>query len=673
MTPAEYTEFLTECDYTAPNDVVRLINDEYTAQKFNEEIFKRKVEDPTNVSMFFSRYFEVDTFPNAIGETIQQTIYLPARIVSKLNRFQYDDETCSGDAGDLTRCMWCYEQIPSGGTMHVESKLFRWAAETPEFCLENIRTRAHFEEYMSMHLDDRYAFETQANSDFYWLTLLRTIGHKTLLQMGGHPLVSTLADSPLPQYPSTFMSDFFPPVTNPDLVLPLQKSILLQLAKNLQYRTDFKDSAVARGKNGEPIWEAFIDSDAYFQLIAQYPDEIEAIKYTMAEKLFKGYNAGVADSAAEREIWWNFAFKVFPNLPRLARNAVTGGLIFVQPTITIEAENGNAVIPNPGFDTAPYGLFLIPSSEQAKVYGGRAPVSIPGVPITLTEGENTWFYFNKYDKVCNPDDNIFKFRYRARRGFMPKRPWKAFAMIYARQDLGLSLDLGCNRYPDVCVTPEAGCVNASLLNPSGTVADRRSVEADITLPYMNADRVQCSGAVCGSNLVWKITVPFTTARAGAVIPTECGDDALFGVRLSNGTATTAVGTLIDNSMAGTQQANAGIYYFEFAAPLASGAYIEWVEALDDSPLEGTILSCFDESNEGCEQFEAGEVQIVISGGPFNPLTLGDEVTVTFDDETTAVGTISAIDHQNLTYNIVFTDDTINCASRGGLVSAEITE
>lgn len=663
MTPAEYTTFLATCDYSNPASIQALINNEYTSQAFQEEIDTKMVDNPSSITNVFSRMWSVSTFPDGIGDNIMSTVYTPPRFGTGFNTFQYDDEFCDVDRNDITRCFWCYEDIKSGGVEHLKTTLVRRGAKTEPLCLETFRSRAHFNDWVGRHLQDRFYWQDQASSDFYALALMRTAGHKILLEVG-HPRANLELESPLPEFPSTYMKDFFIKPFNPDNIVGLSTTLLIILAQQMQQREMFRGAQVSTGRNGEPIYDAFIDSDAEYSLFLQNPDWREDMKYTMPEKLFRGYNAGT-ESDQPRNVILNFAFRTMVRLPRFAINDATGGIVPVQPTIDVNTENGTKPVPNPDWNVAPLGIMVIPSPNQAEILG-RPGISIPGVPLTMLEGINEWVYWNKYDKECNPDENIFHHRYRWQKGWAPKRPYEALIIMYRRTSLTSYLTNTCNALPIIRVDSLSPCVDESFLEGGCNFAGRRAVEADVTEPLEDAARVMCSASTCGSETLLKLKVPFVNGRVGGVIPAVCGDLVLLN--LSDGTSIT--GTLVDNSMAGTQSGGAGIYYVEIALALDEDQCVESIQSVDATPNAANIVGCIGDDDD--DTLDPGEVRIVISGGALYNLELADTMTITFNDLTTAPATVTAMDHASLTYTIQFTDDTLTCGSNTGLKSLTFT-
>lgn len=664
MTPEQYKTFLENCDYSETNDIVTLINNTYTAQAFREELLLRQVNDPSNISAMFSRMWEMETFPDGIGDRRMTEIYTPPRFSSGFNMFQYDDETCDDDWTDLTRCQWCYEDIKSGGVMSMESRIVRRAAKTRPICLENIRSKPKFQQWVRFHLEDRYAWETQAAADFINLVLLRTAGHKILLEKD-HPRANQEPQSPLPMFPSTFLKEFFVKPVNPeDNLLALSIPLLNVLAQNMQDRAMFAGAKVATGVRGEPIYDAFIDSDMYWTLLIQNPDWAEKMKYTMPEKLFSGYNSGRYDNL-ERQVVGNFAFRTNINLPRFAINSATGGLIMVQPTRDIDTENGEIPVINEDWSLAPIGMLVIPSPNQTRLLA-RPGINIPDIPLTMLEGLNEWTYWNKYDKECNEEENIFHFRYKMRRGWEPKRPDEALVILYRRPAMANYLQNTCNVLPMREVAALTGCTDASLLDPACELAGRRNVEADITEAMADADTVRCSAETCGSETLLKIKIPFVNGRVGGVIDVVCDATVLLG--LSDDSQIT--GTLVDNSLAGTRYAQQGIYYVEIAEALDEGVCVEWIMATDGTGNVAPVVACIDSTTD--EELDAGEIIIFISGGPLFNIGTGDAFSMAFNSGSAKTGTVTAIDNTNLKYTLDFTDNTVTCATQDGMTTITVT-
>lgn len=638
ITNAEYKQMLKDCNFRDPDQVSKLVTSTYTEVRFNEKVQHRQLSNPAGASNYFTGFFGTETWPDGQGQTMEREFRTDPYLPVTFSHFVQTMQVC--DPNLANECLTDYCEIPEGGRGTLgHPVMYKAGFKTPRDCIANIRHIKDFYEWARFAVSGREKVDEQITALFGTFAVLRTLGHKIVLQAeedaNGElvPIASAHPRNPLGMFAYNYMSELFPRASNLNNIVPLSIDILQQLARRWGHFPE--QNAVGVGPRNEPIYEFWYPDDWYLDAVIQNPDYMEKLKVTMPAKMFAGYSL----NPNSREIIENWAMRSMPWLPRFTQST-EGGLIMVDTHEAVDIEVGKEWIGGREFLNAPFGLAVLPTPNQGNFLVRPALTqSGAGLPIMPITGDGGWKIRNDYDKECNPELNQPYAQKRFEMGFIPNSP-AGTGIIYRRRKLRLQPINTCDFMPLFPKTPNT--VNCELTTV-GCEDNKRRVSDNI-MEEGSFTWVKCSAAACGNTETGPQHYGITVTREAGDKPDrnflgcECGDTVVVAIHNENGEyVRQAPAVLTDTRMRWPHD-----YYWitiQETDALAEGECIKGIMCGDGTPLQGNVLDGWDNTMEGFE----GLVGILFYTDSPLDCEDGANIKVTwFDAEGKTIGSVTGV-------------------------------
>lgn len=652
--------FITEvdnCDWNNPSAVAALIASPHTPQAFREDLLVQQFNKPTMVS-YFRNFFGFEDWDWGQGGSKKTETYHAPVLATNFHRWLQKDYRSRGngfaageDPSNLDDCIRCYEDLPTGGYSTQDVEFFEAGVRTQPYCISKIKSERMFWKWQDQIIRDQKAFEEQILTEFFLMCVIRYSGNKILLE-SGHPFAGTSARDILPDFPMAYRKKFFPQAIDPENIVPFDLSIAEDFAYQMIEKGNTGGAIGISPEDGAPIFEFWTDNDWRRSNILQDPDYADKIKYSMPEKLFKGYSL---NSDANRMVFGNIAPRVMPALPRFADSS-DGGITVVQPFLRVAVEAGYEAIPDPVHRDAPYQLVVLPSPNVGRILRPKPITTSQGIPITPLYGNAGWQPMNEYDKECNPKKNMPWWEWDADLGFAPRSPDESTVILSRRQVFKRRPQNTCNLMPRLCVDPIVNACGPDGLCDTSDLENVSQSITDLGSEFAGTERVLVTSYACGDTSIAMVKLTHKDKRANFVIDCACG--STLKALLKDGTD--IVVKLIDNSLA-----NPGNIYtvqrvdgagdpiaFDDATCIAS------LICFDATPASAEVLAASDANTPGCGEFAAGEVEFVLDS--VLSCGVGDAIEVDYVDAsgaviTTGAGMIATANDERNTYVFTMTD------------------
>lgn len=653
----DLSDAVTNCDYGNQADVVELITSPYTPLFYEDAVLTKIYQDPRSLANSILDTWGRETFQYGQGAVPTKEIYSPSYVPRGRQFLTNDDLPRPDEINTATdnlnlECVLCYIDVPTGGISRVQGQFLRADYMTAPVCARTIASSRAYWDYAGRLMQDRMMVEQTTMINFFNVVLQATSGYKILLETG-HP-DANLSARALTAYPQTYGEEQFPKVYDPEAVQPLTFAFLQTLALTAMYEYQLVKGAVETD-NG-PIWTLISDFDWYNQNIGLNPQWSENLRWTAPGVLFQGFNPGLVNNVSEVNGIGNWRFQTRGELPRYTYSAAVGGVVEVQPFVTINQEIGVEPVRNPAWRDAPFGVAYVVTKTQAKLLTQPELTLSSGISVPNLQGGGAngvqWQAFNPYDPLCNPEQNLPRWKMHFRMGFMQDEYYTAFAILYRRTQPVYPETPLCSPYPIVCEDP----TTETCEDINGPCGGRETLSPSITKTVLG-DEVRYSATACGGTRYVRARVDFVPNRPNGVITAACG--STVNVFYSDGTQD--VGTILDTSWAAPSRP-----YDEYFIDLGSGnsipagECITLLQDLDGTVTVATIIACV--SSDVCEELEANQVKIFTDHALVGSLVT---VFVTGSDGTTdVVVTVADSDPEQGWYIIEAVG--LDCADGGGL-------
>lgn len=662
--PSPYWDFadaVANCDYGNSQDVVQLITGQYTPLYYEKAVMTVLYENPTFWRNSVVNMFPTENWDYGLGEVPIQEVYTPPYIPQGVQNFQNDtlppNDQVFEQAGTNTgnsQCVFCYMDIPFGGFFTMKGMFVRRDYMTPQICVREIASARLFWKYAQIITESRRIAEDTAMIDFKNLVQLYTAGHKILLETDSPLAASNPPQALLTEYPETYLRDLFPQIVNYENVQPLTYRFLNKLAQRLS--NDYRFSDITEKSEMGPMYKLRVSEDWFFGEIVDNPQFTENLRYYMPDSLFRrAYNPDLNLYPGQVGSYKNWSFIQDSTLPRYAPDG-NGGLVQVQKFITTTTQNGDETIYNKAWDAAPFGIAYVESSEAAKLMSQGPLTTNQGISIPNVQGIN-WEAWNPYDRDCNPEMLLPRWKFHFRMGFKPWKPWTAIGILYRRRQYEVPESPNCNLYPLVCDT----AVTESCDELNGACSGRSPLPSSPT-QSVQGDEVVYDVEACGGDRYVNVRVKFQIGRPNGLISCTCGGSVL--VTFSDGT--TQLSTLLNS-----RWASAPLPYDTYLIDLGSGnsipegECITLIQCVDGTPASTTITACVGE--DICEELAAGQVYIYTA----QPLVCSEtqtEIEITGTGGSVVVTIEDSWPEQN---KYLIEAVGLDCADVGGLEGATI--
>lgn len=638
MTNAEYKALLQGCNFRDPDQVSKLVTSSYTEVRFNQKVMERQLSNPAGASNYFGGFFGTETWPDGQGQTMEREFRTDPYLPVTFSHFVQTMQVC--DPNLANECLTDYCEIPEGGRGSLgHPVMFKAGFKTPRDCIANIRHIAHFMEWARFAVSGREKVDEQITNLFGTFAVLRTLGHKFVLQAerdeNGElvPIANNNPRNPLGMFAYNYSSELFPRASNLNNIVPLSVDILQQLARRWGHFPE--GNAVGSGPRNEPIYEFWYPDDWYLDTVINNPDYMEKLKITMPAKMFAGYTT----NPANREIIENWAMRSMPWLPRFTQST-EGGLIMVDTHEAVPIEVNNEYIGSREFLNAPFGLAVLPTPNQGTFLVRPALTqSGAGLPIMPITGDGGWKIRNDYDKECNPELNMPYSQKRFEMGFMPNSP-AGTGFIYRRRKLRMQPVNPCDFMP--IFQKEPNTVNCELTT-IGCEDNKRRVSDNI-MEEGSFTWVKCSSTACGNADTGPQHYGITVTREAGDKPDrnflgcECGDTVMLAIHDEDGKYVRQVPAVLTD----TRNRWPHDYYWvtiQETDMLEDGECIKGIMCSDGTPLQGNVIDAWDNTMEGHEDIVG---VLFFTESPLD-CENGANIKVTyFDSENKTIGSATGV-------------------------------
>jgi hypothetical protein len=639
MTNAQYKALLQSCNFRDPDQVSKLVTSSHTEIRFNKKVQERQLKNPAGASNYFTGFFGTETWPDGQGQTMEREFYTDPYLPVTFSHFVKTMQVC--DPNLANECHTDYCEIPEGGRGSLgHPVMYKAGFKTPRDCIANIRHIDSFWYWAKKAVAGREKVDEQVTNLFGTFAILRTLGHKFVLQAESDgngelvPIANANPRNPFGMFAYNYMSELFPRATDLNKIVPLSVDLLQVLARRWAQFPEGNEVAV--GSRGEKIYEFWYPDDWYMDAVIQNPDYMEKMKILYPSKMFAGYSL----APTSREVIENWAMRSMPWLPRFTQST-EGGLIMVDTHEGVDIEVGKEWIGGREFLNAPFGLAVLPTPNQGTFLTRPALTqSGAGLPIMPITGDGGWRIRNDYDKDCNPDLNQPYAQKRFEMGFMPNSP-AGVGIIYRRRKLRLQAVNTCDFMPIFQKAPNT--VNCTLTTIGCEDNKRRA--SDNIMESGSFDWVECSSGICGNGetgvqLYWiKVERSPGDKPDRNFLGCECGATVMLAIHDEDGAFVRQVPAVLkDNRLRWPYD----WYWVQTteANMLEEGECIKGIMCSDGTPLQGNVLEGWDNTVPGHEDMDDDTVLFFLDS-PIDCEVGGTVKVHYFDEDSKTLGIVTA--------------------------------